>query len=108
MTYDDYWNSLNKNSRRRFCETNRGQKPTDSKYVQAKITDDIDIEVGKEYVALLLPQASKDNSHSEYAITGYQFGLREIRGTGSDSTILNNETHAWEGLSTMVEVPSQR
>ncbi|ERI35790.2 hypothetical protein A5N17_07000 [Arthrobacter sp. D2] len=108
VTYDDYWNSLNKEQQEKILQLNRGQKPTDSKYVQAKITDDIDIEVGKEYVALLLPQASKDNSHSEYAITGYQFGLREIRGTGSDSTILNNETHAWEGLSTMVEVPSQR
>lgn len=107
VTYDEYWNSLNKEQQDKILQLNRGQKPTDSKFIQAKITDDIEVEVGKEYVALLLPQVSKDGRKSEYAIAGYQYGLREIRGSGPESTILNNETGAWESLSTMVKTPTQ-
>ncbi|MFJ4171208.1 hypothetical protein ACIPY3_17025 [Paenarthrobacter sp. NPDC089714] len=107
VTYDEYWNSLNKEQQDKILQLNGGQKPTDSKYVQAKITDDIDVEVGKEYVALMLPQVSKDGSHSEYAITGYQYGLREVQGSGPESMILNNETGAWESISTMVKAPTR-
>lgn len=107
VTYEDYWNSLNKEQQEKILQLNRGEKPSDRKYVQAKITDDIDVQTGKEYIALLLPQVSKGGGQIEYAITGYQFGLRETRGTGPDATVLNNETGAWESLSTMVKLPPQ-
>lgn len=105
VTYDDYWNSLNQAQREKILQLNRGQKPTDAKYIQAKITDDIDVEVGKEYVAFLQPQTAKDGSLKEYSITGYQYGLREVRGTGDEATVLNNETQTWESLGSYVKLP---
>ncbi|MFJ5956956.1 hypothetical protein ACIQC5_13480 [Paenarthrobacter sp. NPDC092416] len=105
VTYDDYWNSLNQAQQEKILQLNRGQKPTDAKYIQAKITDDIDIEAGKEYVAFLQLETSKDGSLKEYSINGYQYGLREVRSTGAEATVLNNATQAWESLGSFVKLP---
>ena len=105
VTYDDYWSSLNQEQKDKILGLNHGEKPNDTKYVQAKITDDIDVEVGKEYLALLLPQSSIDGRLHEYFITGYQYGLREAKGSGAATTVLNNETHTWESLGSFVKLP---
>ena len=105
VTYDDYWSSLNQAQKDKILGLNHGEKPSDTKYVQAKITDDIDVEVGKEYIALLLPQSSIDGKLQEYFITGYQYGLREAKGSGNATTVLNNEMHTWESLGSFVKLP---
>ncbi|MDQ4503165.1 hypothetical protein [Sinomonas sp. ASV322] len=105
VTYDEYWNSLNQAQRDKILGLNSGQKPTDKKYVQERFTDDIDIEVGKDYIVFLLPQTSKDGTLHEYSISGYQYGLREAKGSGAETTVLNNETKIWESLSSLVKLP---
>ncbi|UKA63034.1 hypothetical protein [Arthrobacter sp. FW306-04-A] len=105
VIYDDYWNSLLQVQRDKILRLNGGQKPADKKYVQQKITDDIDVEVGKEYVALLTPQSSKDGKLIEYSMDGFQFGLREAKGSGPSTTVLNNETKEWESLGSIVKLP---
>ncbi|WP_224094835.1 hypothetical protein [Arthrobacter sp. StoSoilB13] len=105
VTYEDYWSSLNQAQKDKILGLNHGGKPGDTKYVQAKIMDDIDVEVGKEYLALLLPESSTDGNLHEYLITGYQYGLREAKGSGAATTVLNNQTHTWESLGSFVKLP---
>ncbi|MCD4850243.1 hypothetical protein LN996_05425 [Arthrobacter sp. AK01] len=105
VTYDEYWNSLNKAQQEKILKLNGGTKPTDAKFIRAKITDDVDVEAGKEYVALLMPQTGQDGQLSEYSVQGYQYGLREVRGNGAQTTVLNNETHEWERLDSFVKLP---
>lgn len=105
VTYDDYWNSLNQAQKDKILSLNNGGKPSGTKYVEARATDDIDVEVGKEYIALLLPQSSEDGTLVEYSITGYQYGLRETKGSGAGTKALNNETQTWETLGSFVKLP---
>ena len=105
VSYDDYWNTLNPAQQQKMLDLNGGQKPTHAKYIQAKITDDVDVEVGKDYIVFLQPQAAKDGNLHEYSIAGYQYGLREAKGDGAETTVLNNETQAWESLGSFVTLP---
>ncbi|MFZ2544354.1 MAG: hypothetical protein WAW80_00015 [Candidatus Saccharimonadales bacterium] len=104
VTYDEYWNSLNKQQQDKILHLNNGKKPTDKKYIQDKFTDDIDVEAGKDYVVFLIPQSSKDGKNQEYLIDGFQYGLREAKGSGTEITVLNNNTKEWEALSSIVKL----
>ncbi|MDR6438805.1 hypothetical protein J2790_003972 [Paenarthrobacter nicotinovorans] len=105
VTFDEYWNSLNNAQQEKILRLNGGAKPADAKYIKAKITNDVDLEAGKEYVALLTPRSGQDGRLSEYSVQGYQYGLREVKGTGAETTLLNNETHEWESLGSFVKLP---
>ncbi|SDW74817.1 hypothetical protein SAMN04487912_104305 [Arthrobacter sp. cf158] len=105
VTYDEYWNSLNKAQQEKILRLNGGTKPTDAKFIKAKITDDVDVETGKEYIALLLPQSDQNGLLTEYSVQGYEFGLREVKGDGAEATVLNNKTKEWERLNNFVKLP---
>jgi hypothetical protein len=104
VTYEEYWKSLNKQQQDKILYLNNGKQPAHEKYVQDKSTDDIDIEVGKDYLVFLTPQSSKDGKVREYVIGGYQLGLREARGSGANITVLNNDTKKWESLDRVVKL----
>jgi hypothetical protein len=103
VTYEDYWKSLNKQQQDKILHLNDGKQPAHKKYVKDSSTDDIDIEVGKDYVAFLTPQSSKDGKVQEYVIGGYQLGLREAKGSGADVEALNNDTKRWESIDSVVK-----
>lgn len=103
VTYDEYWKSLNKQQQDKILHLNDGKQPAHEKYIHEKSVDDIDIEVGKDYLVYLIPQSSKDGKYHEYLIDGYQYGLREAKGSGSDVTVLNNDTKKWESLDGVVK-----
>lgn len=105
VTFDEYWNSLNPQQKDKALHQNNGQRPTGPKYVQKKFRDDIDIEVGKEYIVFLMPQSSKDGKVREYFMDGFQFGLREAKGSGAETTVLNNVTKEWESIGSVVRLP---
>ncbi len=105
VTYDEYWNSLNKAQQEKILRLNGGSKPTDAKFIKATITDDVDIETDKEYIVLLIPQTVQEGALKEYSITGYQHGLREVKGVGTEATVLNNDTKTWERLDSFVKLP---
>jgi hypothetical protein len=105
ITFDEYWSSLNQQQKDKWLSQNNGQRPTpEKKYVEKKFIDDIDIEVGKDYIVFLLPHSSKDGKLHEYFIDGVQFGLREAKGSGAETTVLNNETKEWESLGSVVKL----
>lgn len=81
-----------------------GSPPAAKKYIHEKVVDDIDVEVGKDYLAFMIPASSKDGKRHEYTITGAQFGFREAKGSGADATILNTATGKWESLSSVVKL----
>ena len=103
VTYDEYWNSLNKQQQDKILHLNGGKKPAEKSHIELKMSDDINIEVNKDYVVFLSPHISKDGKSSEYLIGGAQFGLREVKGTGNNVTVLNNETKQWENVSNVVK-----
>ncbi|MDQ0709006.1 hypothetical protein QFZ52_001658 [Arthrobacter woluwensis] len=102
VSYGEYWKSLNAEQQEKMTRLNGGHKPVGADYVQAKSSGDIDVHVGKEYLAFLTPQTSKDGRLREYAIVGFQHGLRDIKGDGRDAAVLNNDTAVWEPLATVV------
>ena len=103
VTYEEYWKSLNKQQQEKILHLNNGKQPAHEKYVQDKSADDIDVKAGQDYVAFLTLQSSKDGKSHEYVIGGYQFGLREAKGSGAELTVLNNATKQWESLSNIVK-----
>jgi len=102
VPFDEYWKSLNPQQQDKFAHLNGGQKPTGIQYVKKMYSEDVDITVGKDYIALLLPQQYKDGTAEEYSIQGFQYGFREVRGSGAETTVLNNETKEWESLGSIV------
>lgn len=103
VTYEDYWKSLNKQQQDKILHLNNGKQPAHKKYVKDTASDDIDIESGKNYVAFLTPQSSRDGKATEYVIGGYQLGLRETRGSGADITVLNNNTKQWDKVDSVIK-----
>lgn len=104
VSYDDYWNGLNPEQRDKITYLNNGKKPSDKKYIQKKFSEDIDIEVGKKYLVFLLPQEYKDGSGKEYFIDGAQHGLREVKGSGNEATVFNNDTKQWDNINKIVKL----
>ncbi|MET3175967.1 UNVERIFIED_ORG: hypothetical protein ABIB52_003840 [Arthrobacter sp. UYCu721] len=105
VSFDEYWKSLNPQQQEKRTRLNGGQKPTGIQYVKEVYSEDAEITVGKDYIALLLPQQYKDGTAEEYSIQGFQFGFREAKGSGAETTVLNNETKAWESLGSVVRLP---
>ena len=76
--------------------------------VYDKYENDIDIEVGKIYLAYMYQEPSF-NSANEYVIHGFQYGLREISGDTknyndiSKIKVKNNNTLKYEDLSSIVK-----
>lgn len=103
VTYEDYWKSLNKQQQDKILYLNNGKQPDHKEYVKDMASDDIDIELGKNYVAFLTPQSSMDKKVTEYVIGGYQLGLREAKGSGADVTVLNNDTKQWEKIDSVIK-----
>jgi hypothetical protein len=102
VSFDEYWKSLNPQQQDKFTQLNGGQKPTGIQYVKKMYSEDAEITVGKDYIALLLPQQYKDGTAEEYSIQGFHYGFREVRGSGTGTTVLNNGTKEWESLGSIV------
>ena len=105
VSYDDYWNGLEQSQRDKRLYLNNGDKnPTGIKYVQQKFSDDIDIKVDTNYLVFITPDTAKDGSRTDYALNGMQYGLREVRGSGDNITVLNNDTKKWDKLGDVVKL----
>lgn len=102
ITRQEYLNALNApGSEETYLH---GRRPAEKKYIKEYIVDDIDVEVGKNYLAFMIPESSKDGKYHEYRITGVNFGFREVRGSGGEATIFNRVTGKWESLSSVVKL----
>jgi len=102
VTYQEYWKSLNPQQQDKILHLNNGKQPAHKEYVQEKSAGDIDVETGKNYLAYLTPQTSKDGTYNQYLIAGLQYGLREVKTANGTLTVLNNDTHQWENLDSVI------
>lgn len=73
--------------------------------VISKYDHDIDVEKGKTYLVFLDHTTSQNEN--EYAITGFAYGMREVKDSGtltksSDVLVKNNITGEYEALSEVV------
>jgi hypothetical protein len=106
VPFDEYWKSLNPQQQEKWTARNGGTKPTSTGYIKKTVEDDVELTVGKDYIALLLPQQYQDGTAEEYSIQGFQLGFREVRGSGTETTVLNNDTKNWESLESIVPLTS--
>ncbi len=74
------------------------------------IAGDIDIEVGKTYLAYMKPEQVYYGKPNTYGFTCAQGGLREVdfqndkqRSSGSNTKVLNNFTGEWENLIEVIQ-----
>ncbi len=104
ITYGQYWDGLSAAEKEKILSLNNNQKPKHKAYVKEKYIDDIDIEVGKEYLVFLIPKKSDDGKKDEYAITGMQYGLREFKYDENNPKVFNNTTKVWDNLSSVVRL----
>lgn len=104
ITYDQYWDGLLPKEKEKILSLNNNQKPKHKSYVKEKFIDDIDIEVGREYLVFLIPQKTDDGKNDEYAITGMQHGLREFKFDKRNPKVLNNTTKIWDDLSAVIRL----
>lgn len=99
VTVDDYWRSLKPLQQEKILSLNNGKRPDTKPYIEMKSSsDDIDVEVGKDYLVFLVPRSSANGDYSEFVIGGETIGMREARGAGSDVTVLNNVSGEWEPI----------
>jgi hypothetical protein len=108
VPFDEYWKSLNPQQQEKWTARNGGTKPTSTGYIKKTVEDDVELTVGKDYIALLLPQQYQDGTAEEYSIQGFQLGFREVRGSGTETTVLNNDTKNWESLESIVPLTAIR
>lgn len=80
-------------------ESNLEKKDTKKIIVRYKNMGDIDLEVNKTYL-VYMSQSKEFNYDNEYIITGFQYGLREVK----DKKVKNNDTGKWEQISDVVDI----
>lgn len=109
IDFSSYYNSLEESEKEKHDYLAKGINP---KYVQMKFNGDIDIKVGKTYLAYLtspeygIGTFAKENS---YTIDSFQGGLREIDTSSitnndhSNMMVLNNFTNSWEKLEDIIK-----
>lgn len=83
-----------------------GLKPP--KFVKQYLNEDIDIELGKTYLAYLVKRTDpRDESRVMYGIIGFMGGLREAKldpNSKSNTQVFNNFTQEWENLNSIIPV----
>lgn len=103
VSYGQYWHTLNPAQQEKILHLNNGRRPTEPKYVHAASIGNVDIEVARSTWSSS-GRSRPDGTFHEYAIDGFQFGLREVKGSGDDTAVLNIETRKWESLSGIVKL----
>ena len=107
VTVDAYAAGMYENEREKFL----AHINPDLEYITQRFEDDIDIEVGKTYLAYMFnPEEGNVPRENEYALFGWQGGIREAADSPSvlseESTseirVLNNYTGEWETLSNIL------
>lgn len=103
MPFDEYLKGLSESEQTKITSLN-----TKRKDVKIAFEGDIDIEVGKTYLAYLVESTVHHAEPGAYEIIGFEGGLREIQTTGgysanSNIKVLNNFTGEWENLSDIVK-----
>lgn len=87
-----------------------GNSTENELYVDSSMQGDINIEIGKEYIAFMC-RDDLYNLENEFVIQGFQYGLRELQNqgvatvnaqSGNNLRVKNNVTGEWENVSDIV------
>lgn len=105
ISYDDYYSSLYASQQEKM-----GQLENKPEYVKMKFGEDIDIEVGKDYLVYLDNREDEDVKlahQNAYGVIGWEGGLREVnttattRSSNTSVQLYNNITNQWENLESV-------
>ena len=108
MTYDKWVEGQNNPDKLKAlkADSDLADIPPEDILVDCNMENDINIEVGKIYLAFMCRNDSS-NFENEYVIQGFQYGLRELQEPNSAAAaqsavelkVKNNMTGAWESIS---------
>ncbi len=98
---EEYYAGLGEELKQKYGETDADDPELWTKKTRYTTNEDIKLELGKTYLAYMVPRGGEDGA---YVIICAQGGLREAR-SGMDeewAEVLNNFTGEWERLSDVV------
>ena len=111
MTYDKWVEGQNDPEKLKAlkADSDLADIPPEDILVDCNMENDINIEVGKTYLAFMCRNDSS-NFENEYVIQGFQYGLRELQEPNSAAAaqsaaelkVKNNMTGAWENIGDIV------
>lgn len=111
MTYDKWVEGQNNPEKLKAlrADSDLADIPPEDILVDCNMENDINIEVGKTYLAFMCRNDSS-NFENEYVIQGFQYGLRELQEPNSAAAaqsaaelkVKNNMTGAWENIGDIV------
>ena len=111
MTYDKWVEGQNNPDKLKAlkADSDLADIPPEDILVDCNMENDINIEVGKIYLAFMCRNDSS-NFENEYVIQGFQYGLRELQEPNSAAAaqsavelkVKNNMTGAWESIGDIV------
>lgn len=112
MTYDKWVEGSHNPEKLRAlkAESEFANVPENELYVDSSMQGDINIEIGKEYIAFMC-RDDLYNLENEFVIQGFQYGLRELQNqgvatanaqSGNNLRVKNNVTGEWENVSDIV------
>lgn len=111
MTYDKWVEGQNDPEKLKAlkADSDLADIPPEDILVDCNMENDINIEVGKTYLAFMCRNDSS-NFENEYVIQGFQYGLRELQEPNSAAAaqsaaelkVKNNMTGAWESIGDIV------
>lgn len=100
LSFEEYLKGLSKPEVEKIKHLNKGKTPKG--HVKVQFANDIEIEVGKKYLAFMNAKTNK-NGEKEYLISWMQYGLRKVKGEGENILVLNNEAKAWEKIDKSIK-----
>lgn len=101
LTAEEYYTGLGEELKQKYGETNADDPELWTKKTRYTTNEDIKLELGKTYLAYMVPRGGEDGA---YVIICAQGGLREARSSVDEewAEVLNNFTGEWERLSDVV------
>lgn len=101
LTAEEYYAGLGEELKLKYGETNADDPELWTKKTRYTTNEDIKLELGKTYLAYMVPREGEDGA---YVIICAQGGLREARSSADEewAEVLNNFTGEWERLSDVV------
>lgn len=108
IDFESYYNSLSDSEKAKHDQLSNEENPA---YIEMKFSGDIDVEVGKTYLAYMNNPKSGEGVYAKenaYVINSFQGGLREVDTTlvtnndFSNIKVLNNFNNTWENLGEVI------
>lgn len=100
LSAEEYYTGLGEEMKAKYAEMNADNPELWTKKTRYMLMDDIKVELGKVYLAYLMPDTVYEKDSKAYGMILAQAGTREAqKDENGEWEVLNNFTGEWESLS---------